>query len=78
MASKGYFPIPEDAKADPDADHSAIIVRSAIAMAVLSFAAVALRFISRTLTKVSLLLDDWLILAALVSKPRQASLGCIF
>lgn len=61
-----HFPIPADARADPDADVGGMILTSAIVMACLSTVAVALRFLSRKITKVKWLMDDWLILIALV------------
>ena len=51
----------------------ASLVPSGVALACLSTAAVLLRFISRRITKVQLLWDDWLILAALVSSVVRSS-----
>lgn len=59
------FGTPVDA--DPNANKSYLVISSSISMVVLSILAVFLRFISRWMISVPFLLDDWLMLAALVS-----------
>ena len=54
---------------DPDlsADKRPLVISSSLAMIVLACVAVVLRFLSRWVIRVPFLVDDWLILAALVS-----------
>ena len=58
------FGKPEDP--DPRADKTYLAVSSAVALMVLSIVAVFLRFLSRWVVRVPFMLDDWLILVALV------------
>lgn len=51
---------------DITTNKTSLITSTAIALIVLTFAAVVLRFLSRWVIRVPFLLDDWLILAALV------------
>ena len=50
---------------DPNTNKGALLIKTSISMIALSFLAVLLRFISRKVLKTHLLLDDWIILAAL-------------
>ena len=60
------FGKPEDP--DLNANKTYLIISSSIPLIVLAILAVILRFISRWVIRVPLMLDDWLILAALVSQ----------
>ena len=58
---------------DVHADRGPEYAKTAIALSVLSTAAVALRFLSRKVLKTKIWWDDWIILVALVSSPRSIS-----
>ena len=60
---------------DVYADRGPHLVRVCSVMIALSAVAVALRLTARRLSKVRLRWDDWLVLIALVTHPRAASLG---
>ena len=60
---------------DIQADRGPHLVRVCSAMIALSATAVAFRFLSRRLSRVRSLWDDWLILIALVNDPCTTSLG---
>ena len=68
----GFFRNPNVPGLDPNADKGGQLVASGVAMIALSFVAIVLRFTSRWLVDARILLDDWLILAALVSQDNQA------
>ena len=53
---------------DPDilSDKRTLVVSTGIAMLILAVVAVVLRFVSRRVIRVPFLIDDWLMLAALV------------
>ena len=62
--TQSLFGDPEDP--DPHADKTHLVVSTAIAMIILANIAVVLRFVSRRVIHVPFLVDDWLMLAALV------------
>ncbi|KAF2235867.1 hypothetical protein EV356DRAFT_531424 [Viridothelium virens] len=64
-ASAGFFPNPPVPGLDPNASKEGQLRSSGFAMIMLSFIAIVLRFTSRWLIDARILLDDWLILAAL-------------
>lgn len=69
------FPVPPNVE-DPDADLRALLNISSAVMMVFSISAVGLRFLSRRLIRVPYLMDDWLILAALVRIRYNIILPC--
>ena len=58
------FGTPDDS--DILSDKRTLVVSTAIAMLILAVIAVVLRFVSRRVIHVPFLIDDWLMLAALV------------
>ena len=63
----GFFKNPDVPGLNPHADKTVELLSSALIMMILSFIAIILRFTSRWLIDARILLDDWLVLAALVS-----------